>query len=232
MLMGMSSRTVAEDRLLAESWAGEVRINLLRALALSALYIWHLVRFYFLHDESITRRYHLAVTALMIFGFVLVVTWHLILSANVWSQLLPRLTTLGDLILATALFGLSRGALGTQAPAVFFLVVAATAVRGSIALVWLATLGSVIGYFLAVSYWQMYPAEANPIPLQSVATAPGLECIEARAGCRGVLRVEKIPLIFRQQEPRGNRNVCLIEAAHYKCTLRRHVQNGEADACP
>ncbi|MBX7106170.1 MAG: hypothetical protein K1X57_18970 [Gemmataceae bacterium] len=149
----MSATTATDDRLLAESWAGEIRVNLLRAVALGAMYLWHLIRFYSGREVGFSPRYHMAVTALTIAGMVLVVVWHLILAAQVRPPILPIATTLGDLVIVTALFALSRNALGTQSHLAYFLVVAGTAVRCSLPAVWVASLGSVVCYYSVILYW-------------------------------------------------------------------------------
>jgi hypothetical protein len=165
--MGMSAQTATDDRLLAESWAGEIRVNLLRAIALGAMYLWHLIRFYSGQEAGFSPRYHMAVTALTIAGMVLVVVWHLILAAQVRPPFLPIATTLGDLAIVTALFALSRNAPGTQSYIAYFLVVTATAVRCSLPAVWLATVGSVAGYYGVLLSWVMSPQVVSNLPSDS-----------------------------------------------------------------
>lgn len=146
---------MVNSRLLAETWAGEVRVNLVRAAGLSLLYFWHLIRFYVINDNTISLRFHVLATLLLMGGMAFTGVWQVILSRRLLPRFLPEVSVLVDLFIATVLLGMSKGEPFTQAPIVFLLVIATTAVRGSLRLVWLATLGSLAGYYLALWYWHV-----------------------------------------------------------------------------
>lgn len=146
MLTLMATVPGTDDPLLAESWAAEIRVNMLRAVAISVLYGWHLLRYQFGSEPGFTPRYHAAVTAIAIFGLVLVGIWHAILVARIRPRWLPAVTTIGDLVVVTALYGIGVSTAGSQSLVLFFLVVGSTAFRCSLATVWVAAIGSVAGY--------------------------------------------------------------------------------------
>ena len=55
-----------EDARRLEAWAGEVRVNVIRAAALVAFYINHLIHVYVRsHNESLQGMHHLLVTAVV-----------------------------------------------------------------------------------------------------------------------------------------------------------------------
>lgn len=141
-----------EDAERIEGFAGEVRVNLVRVAAIAAFYLHHVLTvILFRDDPSYTAEYHEAVT-------MLVVGWLAVagsLYVCLWRRFVPAwlkyASTLLDVVLITALVVLHKG---PQSPLVvlYFLVVAAAALRLSKRLVYAATLGSLAGYLFLIGY--------------------------------------------------------------------------------
>jgi hypothetical protein len=145
-----------------ESWAGEVRVNLIRLAAIVVFYGQHLVHVYFTRGEAgFTDPYHLAVTALVLAWSAAVVVLFFCLVRRWVPPALKYLATAWDLILITALLVLT-GDPKTMQPLLYFLVIAASALRLSLPLVYTTTLGSIAayGFFLGyVKFWLELPDE-------------------------------------------------------------------------
>lgn len=139
-----------------EEWAGEARVNLIRVLAILVFYANHLLNVYvFRDDPTASGSYHVAVTALTVSWAILAfVIWYL-LSRRLVLPLLKYVATAGDLALLTLL--LAQGG-GMKSPLVvlYFLVIAAAALRLSLPLVYFATLGSIACYLFLLGAYAWY----------------------------------------------------------------------------
>src|SRR5262249_29793345 len=155
-----------------ESWAGEVRVNLVRLVALLAFYGHHLVNVYVSRDDpSVAGRYHTAVTALVLAWAAGVLVLHYCLSRRWLPTWLKYAATAWDLLLITALLVLGRDPKSTLS-VLYFLVIVAAALRLSLPLVYAATLGAGAAYLFFLGYarfWLELPAEQRlPRPQQIV----------------------------------------------------------------
>jgi hypothetical protein len=149
----MSTAAAPGDRLAVERWAGEVRVNLVRLVALLAFYGYHLVDVYLSRDDpTYTSAYRAAVTAVALTWAWVVVLAHLWLRQGRLPPALPYGTTLADATLVTALVTASGG---PKSPLVllYLLVVAAAPLRWSLRLVYVATLAAVVGYLAALGHY-------------------------------------------------------------------------------
>jgi hypothetical protein len=159
-----------EDARRLEAWAGEVRVNLIRAVALVAFYGQHLVRAYLLHydDARLRGKYHLLVTAVVLAWAGAIFVLYFCLSKRLVPPALKYVATLWDLVMITALLIIGRG---PQNPLIvlYFLVVAAAPMRLSLPLVYVATLGAmaaatlVMGHyvFIEIGYQNYYHPDYN-----------------------------------------------------------------------
>lgn len=136
-----------------ESWAGEVRVNLVRLAALLVFYAHHLVNVAHSPDDLRTGgAYHLSATALVMIWATGVVVLYRRLAQHWNPPALKYVVTLWDIVLITTLVMLA----GTpESPLVilYFLVIAAAPLRLSRALVYLATLGSIAGYLFLLGHY-------------------------------------------------------------------------------
>src|SRR5262245_37440921 len=168
----MSSRTRWEDAQRIEGWAGEIRVNLIRLAALLIFYGHHLVNVFLIQDDPSARGdYHAAVTALVLAWAVAILVVHLCLSRRWVPPALKYATTAWDLFLLTTLLLFGGDARSTLA-LLYFLVIAAAALRLSLPLVYAATLGAMACYafFLGyVKFWlELPPKERLPRPQQII----------------------------------------------------------------
>ena len=137
----MSNSRWADARRL-EAWAGETRVNLIRAAALIGFYGYHLVNVYFI-DPSLSGAYNLKVTSIVLAWTLAVGALYICLSRRWVPPALKYVATFWDLALITALLLADKKA-GPHSPLIFlyFLVVAASPLRLSVRLVYASTLGA------------------------------------------------------------------------------------------
>jgi hypothetical protein len=145
-----------------ESWAGEVRVNLFRLVALLLFYANHLVNYYWgTASAAVSPEYHTAVTFIAILWGISVMMLHHMLSQRWYPPALKYVVTAWDLILITAIVSLT-GEPRTTLFVLYFLVIAAAPLRLSLGLVYAATLGGITGFLFFLGYirfWLQIPAE-------------------------------------------------------------------------
>jgi hypothetical protein len=135
-----------------ESLAGEVRVNLIRLTALVAFYGHHLANVYFFPDDPAVRgAYHARITVLVLAWALAVLVVHFCLANRWMPPSLKYVATAWDLLLITALLLVGSNPASMLA-VLYFLVIAAAALRLSIPLVWAATLGAMAGYAFFLGY--------------------------------------------------------------------------------
>ncbi len=134
-----------------ESWAGEVRVNLIRAAGLVAFYGYHLINFFGLNEE-VRGRFHAAVTAIVLVWAFVILLLHVCLSRRYVPPGLKYFSTAADLILITAMLILTRDGPHSPLMLLYFLVIASAPLRLSLPLVYVATLGSMAAGFVLVGY--------------------------------------------------------------------------------
>ena len=161
----MSSERRWTDAQRLESWAGEIRINLIRFIAVLVFYAHHLTTFYFFQDDvSVTNRYHAWITILTVAWFAGVLAIHICLLRRWILDWLKYLATLGDLFLLTTLLLVKEDSSSMMA-VLYFVLIAASAPRLSLLLVRLTTVATMlayIGFQVAMRLW-VKPAEELPL---------------------------------------------------------------------
>jgi hypothetical protein len=136
-----------------ESWAGEVRVNLIRLVALVVFYAHHLLNLYLFRDDpSLPGRFHAAVTALVVAWSAAVLGLHVCLSRRWVPPALKYVATTWDLCLLTALVAVA-GSPRSPLVVLYFVVIAAAPLRLSLRLVYVATLGAIGAYVLLLGYY-------------------------------------------------------------------------------
>jgi hypothetical protein len=134
-----------------EAYAGEVRVNFIRLLALVVFYAQHLVNVY-VFKEGVTPEFHTAVTALVLAWAAVVVGLHLCLTRRWMPDWLKYASTILDLTMITALGVLARDP-RSPLTVLFFLAIATAPLRLSLGLVYVATLGAIAGYGVVLGYY-------------------------------------------------------------------------------
>jgi len=150
-----------------QQYEGEVRANLLRIAALGTFYLLHLWNYYssrgwlpdvgFLQmagEGEVAERFHLLVTLVTLAWVMLAAAVHMALRSRVFPGWLPTASTVGDLVFLTSLLCIASG---PRSPLIvaYFLIIALAALRFSLPLVRVATVGAALGYLvlLACAKW-------------------------------------------------------------------------------
>jgi hypothetical protein len=135
-----------------ESFAGEIRVNRIRFAAIIIFYARHLLELWLSrHEASAFSRYNLEVTGVVIAWLALAVVLHWDLSDRKTGWWTKYVAVIWDLAMVTLL-----GMLGTPRSALltlYFVIVATAPLRMSLPLVWVATLGSWVGYALVLIHY-------------------------------------------------------------------------------
>jgi hypothetical protein len=137
-----------------EAWAGEVRVNLIRLAALLIFYGHHLVNVYVIQDEpAIQGVYHATVTLLFVAWTTAAAALHLCLTRRWVSPQIKYVSTLWDVALTTVLVAIAPDGPRSALLALYFLIIASTALRLSLPLVYVATFVAMAGYLLVLGYY-------------------------------------------------------------------------------
>ena len=156
-----------------EGWAGEVRINLFRLAAVLAFYGHHLINVYVIDDDPSRKGdYHAAVTLVVLAWTLLILGLYWCLKRRWVPPTLKYAATAADLVLITALLVIGADAKTTLTD-LYFLVIAAAALRLDLPLVYTATLTAMICYasFLGYVKWvlELPDAQRPSRPQQLIA---------------------------------------------------------------
>jgi hypothetical protein len=151
-----------------EEWAGEIRVNRIRLIAIAVFYARHLVDVYMRHNPAQTGRYHLFVTGIVVAWAIAAVVLHQFLLRRRVPPALKFFSTGMDLLMITLIGVVAGGPTKTPLVLLYFVIVACAPLRLSLALVWLATLGSMACYLFLCAYyawvligWDRYYATAE-----------------------------------------------------------------------
>ena len=157
-----------EDARRVESWAGESRVNFIRALAVAAFYGHHLLWMYVLPGPRPTAAYHQTVTLIAAGWALTVAALQTALSRRFWPGWLKYGSVSADLFLTTLLV-MAAGGPKSPLVVIYLMVVASAALRLSLRLVWVATGLCLFGYLSAAAFIiQTRPADRIAHPDQIV----------------------------------------------------------------
>jgi len=125
---------------------GESRANLLRMIAIGGFYLVQLVQYYWLEKQAAAAvPFHQRATALAVAGTMVALGITLCLRRQIFPAALKYVSVTCDIVLVTALVWLAGGPLSPSTRA-FFLVIALSALRFDLGLIWYTTLGCLIAY--------------------------------------------------------------------------------------
>jgi hypothetical protein len=136
-----------------EEWAGEIRVNRIRLIAIAVFYARHLVDVYLRHDAARTGRYHIAVTNIVVVWAIAGILLHQLLIRRRVPPWLKFFSTGFDLLMITSIGLLAGGPHKTPLVLLYFVIIACAPLRLSLSLVWFATLGSSVCYLLLCAYY-------------------------------------------------------------------------------
>jgi hypothetical protein len=140
-----------------EAWAGETRVNLIRAAALLVFYAHHLLNVYVLSDDSSLRgAFHAAVTAIVLAWGVGVYALYVCLSRRCVPPSLKYVATFWDLTMVTALLIVNPDGPRSPLLLLYFVLIAAAPLRLSLRLVYATTLGAMAAAALVLGYYVFF----------------------------------------------------------------------------
>ena len=150
-----------------EGWAGECRVNVIRLLAILALYGQHLANYFWFRAGDIDDSFHVRVTTLVLSWSVVVAAVYFGLRRGWAHPSLKFLITVWDAVMVSGLVMLSGQPRGVFVM-LYLLVIASAVLRLSLPLVYVATASAAMGYLatLALYAWvtigsEKYYAEAS-----------------------------------------------------------------------
>jgi hypothetical protein len=149
-----------------EAWAGEVRVNLVRLVAIAAFYGQHLLNLY-VFKVPVPPKYHLAVTGIAVGWTLAALALHAALSQR-WNP--PWLRTAAvafDAMMIASVLLVSDGPRGPFF-LLLFVLIATACLRVDLRLVWTATALAVLAYALACGHdrWIRNLPEGSRVPRQ------------------------------------------------------------------
>lgn len=144
----------------------EARINILRAVAISALYLQHLVSFFLIRDESLSVAFHNSVNLIVVVWVCVVAMVFFMLQQNRWPIRLSYFVVFCDAFLISWLIIAAGGPTKIQT-ILFLLLIFVNALRLLRSIVWFGVVASVVGYltclceyvFVEVGYEKYYSAD-------------------------------------------------------------------------
>lgn len=133
-----------------EAWAGEIRINLIRLVAIVLLYGNHLVTFYVTKADT-DAKFHLAATALVVAWTVGSLGLHALLLRRWRPSALGPIVAASDAVMITTMLLLGGGPKSALLP-VYFLLIASSALRAAVPAVWTATGAALAGWLVLLGH--------------------------------------------------------------------------------
>lgn len=154
-----------------QEYEGEYRANLLRIIGIAAFYSIELVNYHGLHlgilelpkQSGVSPEFHRSVTALAVTWTMVGLGVYLCLSQRVFPASLKYVSTALDVTLLTAILILADG---PRSPLVvgYFLLVVLSALRFSLPLVRLTTVGAIVGYLVVSGYARWFTERDIRVP--------------------------------------------------------------------
>jgi hypothetical protein len=162
----MSAPTIADSEIAKRQWfivgrwedyEGEGRVNLLRTIGVGAFYSIELLNYYGVQLGSlewpvvVDTPFHQTVTALCVAWALVALGTLVCLRQGIFPPALKYITTSADILLLT---GILMVADGPRSPLVigYFLVIALSALRFQLGLVWFGSLGAMAAYIVLLGY--------------------------------------------------------------------------------
>lgn len=133
-----------------QEFEGESRANLIRIVAVGAFYLVQLYSFHFLYGaDSAQLPFHQKATGIAVAWTMVALGVMLCLRRRLFPAALKYCSTACDLLLLTTVAAIASRAFSPLVLG-YFLIIALSALRVSVRLVWFSTLGSMVGYYALV----------------------------------------------------------------------------------
>jgi hypothetical protein len=135
-----------------ESWAGEVRINLIRLVALAIFYAHHLARVYLLKDAPLDLSREIRIITLVISYGVLVAALYYVLRLGRLHPSIKYMVTAWDILMIGAIIVTMDGPRSVFSM-LFLLPISASILRLSLPLVYFSTALGALAYLAILAYY-------------------------------------------------------------------------------
>lgn len=129
-----------------ESWAGEIRVNFIRLVAILMFYGQHVLQVLTAEPSTYNANYHLRATVLSLTWGLLVIAVYVMAKRQGYPPYLKYISTAYDILMIAATVKLTEGYLGVW-NMIYLLPITATASRHSLRLVYFAT-GMAMGTYV------------------------------------------------------------------------------------
>jgi hypothetical protein len=139
-----------------EAWAGELRVNLIRLVAIALFYGRHLIEWALAERSAPIRgQYHVTVTLVVIAWCFEAAVLHVWLLSRRYDPWLKYFAVLWDAIMIVFLCVVAGGP-RTPLLLLFFALIASAPLRLSIGLVYAATTAAMLGYLFVLGHYAWY----------------------------------------------------------------------------
>jgi hypothetical protein len=135
-----------------ESWAGEIRVNFIRLIAILMFYSQHLLDVMTGESSAFNANYHLRATVLSLTWGLLVIAVYVMARIQRNPPHMKYITTSYDILMIAATVKLTEGYLGVW-NMIYLLPITATALRHSLRLVYFATGLAIMAYVSSLSFY-------------------------------------------------------------------------------
>lgn len=137
-----------------ESWAGEIRVNYIRLVAIALFYGQHLLHLMLNRTESFDASYHLRATLLVLTWGLLVILVYAIGIQQKSPSYLKYLATAFDILMIAATIKITEGYLGVW-NIIYLLPIMAASLRQTLSLIYFATGFTLLTYLATLAYYYL-----------------------------------------------------------------------------
>lgn len=163
-----------------EAWAGEVRVNFVRLVAIAVFYGHHLIQVYVV-KRVMPARFHLTVSAIAVAWTLAALALHVVLARRWNPPWLKYAAAAWDATMATAVLLVYDGPKSPLLP-LLFLLIATAPLRMNLKMVWATTLLAIAAYAFVCGHARWVRPESRVPRPQQVIVALALASAGALAG--------------------------------------------------
>jgi hypothetical protein len=137
-----------------ESWAGEIRVNYIRLVAIALFYGQHLLHVLLNGSASFDEHYHLRATVLVLTWGLLVIAIYAMALQQYFPPYLKYVATAFDIFMIAATIKLTEGYLGVW-NIIYLLPIMAASLRQTLKLIYFATGFALATYLVTLAYYYL-----------------------------------------------------------------------------
>lgn len=145
-----------DDTRRIEAWAGELRVNVIRLIAIALFYGRHLIEYWMAApDAKVRGLYHARVTFVCAAWFAVALALHVVLTRRRMPWWLSYAAVTFDAAMIAILCMLTGDA-RTPLVLLFFVLIATAPLRLDLRLIYFATAGAIVGYLAQLACYAWY----------------------------------------------------------------------------